>query len=212
MATTTVPMYRPREMKLSSGMTVSQFDNGYWYATDLKRFAHALGIPSGGRLRKDQLEHAIRHLLLTGRMPPAPRSPAPAAQRDVDLGLALNRRVVRYTNDPGTKAFLEREAAKLSPSYRRRSGSRYRLNRWRDAQLAAGRRITYRDLVKAYVRLSEPSERYARVPSGRYINFLADFLRKEPQATRAAAIRAWHSLKRMDCPKTYADWRKGQAR
>ena len=197
---------------LTRSMTLAEFDNDYWYAVDLKRFAHTLGIPSSAALRKDQLEPAIRHFLRTRRMPSPRPVRAAAGERDVDLGLHPNRRVVRYTNDPATKAFLEREARKLSASYRRRSGARYRLNRWRDAQLAAGRRITYRDLVRAYVRLSAPSARYARVPSGRYINFLSDFLRREPKATRASAIRAWHSLKRMNCPKTYAAWRRARSR
>jgi SAP domain-containing new25 len=193
-------------MKLSPSMTVAEFDNGYWYAVDVKRFAHAIGIPSASRLRKDQLEPAIRRFLATRRLPPAPRPRPVPAERDVDRGLRLDRRVVRYTNDPGTKAFLEREAKKLSPSYRRRSGARYRLNRWRDAQLAGGRPITYRDLVREYVRLSEAAEPYALIPSGRYINFLSEFLRNEPRATRAAAIRAWHAVKRMTCPNTYTAW------
>ena len=197
-------------MKLTPSMTVSAFDNGYWYATDLKRFAQELSIPSASTLRKDQLEQVIRRFLRTRRLPPASRPVKPSGERDVDLGLRLDRRVVRYTNDPETKAFLEREALTLSPSYRRRSGARYRLNRWRDAQLARGRRITYRDLVKAYVRLSAPSAEYARVPSTRYVYFLGDFMRHEPGATRAAALRAWHSLKQMDCPKSYAAWRRAR--
>jgi len=198
----------PERMILSPSMTVAEFDNGYWYAVDVKRFAHALGIPSAGTLRKDQLEHAIRHFLRTRRLPAVPRPRHAPAARDVDLGLRLDRRVVRYTNDPATKAFLEREAKKLSPAYKRRSGARYRLNRWRDAQLASGRRITYHDLVKAYVRISTAAEPYAKIASGRYINFLSEFLRREPAATRAAAIRAWHALKTMNCPKTYAAWRR----
>jgi hypothetical protein len=105
-----------------------------------------------------------------------------------------------------TKDFLEREAKKIDPTYRRRSGARYRLNRWRDQQLDKGIAITYRDVVAEYVRLSEPTVRYARVPHGRYINFLSDFLAHEPRATAAAAIAAWKSLKGMDCPKTYRDW------
>ena len=32
--------------KLSTSMTLTQFDNGYWYATDLKNFAKTIGIPS----------------------------------------------------------------------------------------------------------------------------------------------------------------------
>ena len=195
-------------VKLTPSMRVEQFDHGYWYAVDLKRFAHAIGIRPAATLRKDQLEHAIRTFLRTRRSPPARRATAPAAERDVDLGLRLDRRVVRYTNDPETKAFLEREAAKMSPSYRRRSGARYRINRWRDAQLASGRPITYRDLVREYVRLSAPTERYAHIGPTRYINFLAEFHRREPHATRADAIRAWHTLKRMNCPKTYTAWRR----
>jgi hypothetical protein len=193
-------------------MSVTAFDHGYWYAVDLKRVAHSIGIASAGRLRKDQLEQAIRTFLATRRLCVAAKvTPAPR-DRDVDLGLTLDRRVARYTNDPATKAFLEREAARMSPAYRRRSGARYRLNRWRDAQLAAGRRITYRDLVREYVRLSEPGERFARIPHTRYINFLAEFLEREPGATRPAAIRAWHAVKQMDCPNTYAAWRRTQSR
>jgi len=201
-----------RRATLTAAMTTAEFDNGYWYAVELKRFAHTLGIPSASRLRKDQLERAIRHFLRTRRLvrhDPGPASPAD--RRDTELGLRLDRRVVRYTNDSATKAFLEREAAKMSAAYRRRSGARYRLNRWRETQLAKGRRITYRDLVREYVRLSAPSARHARVPHVRYVYFLADFLRREPNATRAAAIRAWHALKQMNCPKTYEAWRAARA-
>lgn len=61
-------MGRPRlgRPRLSSSMTVTQFDHGYWYATELKQFATDLGIPSVARLRKDQLERAIRQLLRFG--------------------------------------------------------------------------------------------------------------------------------------------------
>ncbi len=51
--------------KLAKSMTVTQFDNGYWYATELKTFAKAIGIPSAGKLRKDELEKAIISFLGT---------------------------------------------------------------------------------------------------------------------------------------------------
>ena len=54
--------------KLSKQMTLRQFDHGYWYATELKRFAHSLGIPSAHRLRKDELERAISRFLATGKV------------------------------------------------------------------------------------------------------------------------------------------------
>lgn len=54
--------------KLSMSMTLAQFDNGYWYATELKEFADTLGIPSATRLRKDELEKAIKLFLETGKI------------------------------------------------------------------------------------------------------------------------------------------------
>lgn len=189
-------------------MSLTQFDHGYWYAIELKQFATDLGIPSVAKLRKDELEHAIRQFLRSGRIG-APKKTVSATghERDVDLGLRLDRRVVRYTNDAVTKAFLEQEAKKLAPGYRRRSGARYRLNRWRDEQLAKGVQITYRDVVEEYVRLSQSPERFAHIPHGRYINFVSDFLAHEPRATTTDAIAAWWVLKEMDCPKTYRAWR-----
>ena len=95
----------------------------------------------------------------------------------------------------------------MQPRYRRRSGARYRLNRWRESQLAAGKSITYRDLVREYVRLSLQPQPFAKVPVGRYINFLAEYLAREKGATRKAAIKAWKELKKLDIPKTYQAYR-----
>jgi hypothetical protein len=64
--------------------------------------------------------------------------------------------------------------------------------------------------VEEYVRLSEPATHFARIPHDRYVYFMADFLAQQPGATRAAAIEAWHTLKTMNCPKTYRDWANAQ--
>jgi hypothetical protein len=53
----------------------------------------------------------------------------------------------------------------------------------------------------------EPFEQ-VRIASGRYINFLSDFLSAEKDATRADALAAWKELKRMDVPKDYRAWKK----
>ncbi len=45
--------------KLSKSMTLTQFENGYWYTGELKDFAETIGIPSASKLRKDELEKAI---------------------------------------------------------------------------------------------------------------------------------------------------------
>jgi SAP domain-containing new25 len=49
----------PRAVKLYTSMTETEFDNGYWYAEDLKKFAEKIGIPSARRFRKDELEQAL---------------------------------------------------------------------------------------------------------------------------------------------------------
>jgi len=190
--------------KLSKNMTLRQFEHGYWYATEIKTFAQSLGVPGAGKLRKDELEKAIRHFLAHGTVAiPTKRSLSRSGVKDVELGLRLDRRVVLYTNDRETKTFLEREARKLDPAHTRRSGSRYRFNRWREAQLTRGVPLTYRDLVKEWVRLNRPETKYRRVPIVCYVNFLSDFMAANPGTPMAAAIRAWKTVKRMNSRNTY---------
>jgi hypothetical protein len=193
-------------------MTLAQFDNGYWYATELKEFAETIGIPSATRLRKDELEKAIKLYLETGKIKsPTRRSLSTSGTKDVERGLSLDLTVVVYTNDKETKAFLEREAHRLAPGLKRRSGVRYRLNRWREEQLIKGVKLTYGDLVKEYIRLSQTKEPFAQIPHGRYINFMSDFLAAEKGATREQAMRAWEKLKALDVPKDYRSWVKSQS-
>ena len=56
-----------RRPGLSESTTETQFDNGYWYATELKDFAARIGVPSASRLRKDELEKTIRHFIRAHR-------------------------------------------------------------------------------------------------------------------------------------------------
>lgn len=198
----------PRKTALSKTMTTAQFDRGYWYATELAQFAAQIGIPHSTRLRKDELEAAIRTFLGTGRIVSPPGRPRPASKRrDVEKGLSLDLPVVNYVNDRETKRFLVTEAARLAPAFKERSGARYRLNRWREEQLANGRRLTYGDLVRRYVELSLGGQRYDRIPHARYINFIADYFATEEDAAMADATRAWNRLKALDIPKTYAAWK-----
>src|SRR3954471_16405101 len=102
-------------------MTQTQFDNGCWYATELKAFAKTIGIPSASRLRKDELEKAIKVFLKTGTIEsPSKRSLSTSGAKDVERGLSLRLPVAAYTNDKETKDFLEREAQKLVPGLKRR--------------------------------------------------------------------------------------------
>ncbi|HEY8224173.1 MAG TPA: hypothetical protein VIG25_02770 [Pyrinomonadaceae bacterium] len=201
-----------QKVKLSTSMTLTQFDNGYWYTNELKDFGKTIGIPSANRLRKDELEDCIKLFLKTGRIElPNKRSFTTRSTKDVDLGLSLDLPVAVYTNDKKTKDFLEQEAQKMAPGVKRKSGVRYRLNRWREEQLAKGVRITYGDLVREYVRLNQTNGAFAQIPHGRYINFLSDFLKAEKCATREQAIKAWEKTKTLDAPKNYRSWKKFQA-
>jgi hypothetical protein len=193
-------------------MTLTQFNNGYWYAAELKEFAKTIGIPFANKLRKDELETAIKHFLKTGKIKsPTRRSLSTPGPKDVELGLSLDLPVVVYTNDKETKAFHDREAQKLAPGVKRKSGTRYRLNRWREEQLVKGVKLTYGDLVKEYVRLNQTEGPFAHIPHDRYINFVSDFLAAEKGATKEQAMKAWEQLKTLDIPKNYRSWVKAQS-
>ena len=201
-----------QKVKLSTSMTVTQFDNGYWYTTELKDFAKTIGIPFASRLRKDELEDCIKLFLKTGKIESQTnRSFSIPSTKDVDLGLSLDLPVAAYTNDRKTKDFIEQEARKMAPGLRRKSGARYRLNRWREEKLAKGVRISYGDLVREYVRLNQTKGPFVQIPHGRYINFLGDFLKAEKRATREQALKVWEELKTLDAPKDYRSWKKLQS-
>jgi hypothetical protein len=190
-------------------MTRTQFDNGYWYATELKEFAKTIGIPSAGRLRKDELEKAIKVFLKAGKIEnPAKRSLSTSGIKDIERGLSTSLPVAVYTNDKETKDFLEQEAQKLVPGLKRKTGARYRLNRWREEQLVKGVKLSYGDMVKEYVRLNLTKEPFAQIPHGRYLNFVSDFFAGERTATWEQALRAWTKLKKLDVPKNYRSWVK----
>jgi SAP domain-containing new25 len=189
-------------------MTEEAFDNGYWYAIEIKTFAHEIGIQFASKLRKDEIETLIKHYLRTGRVRNSNRKILSQSRvKDVEKGLALALPVVRYTNDNETKEFIVKEALKIAPNLKRKSGARYRLNRWREERIDRGIKITYQDLIQQYVSLNQIVGIFPRVPSGRYINFLSDFLAKEKNSTRERAIRAWKQLKKANIPKTYRDWK-----
>ena len=188
-------------------MTLAQFENGYWYQFELKAFAESIGIPSANKLRKDELEKAIVTFLKSGKIQnPTRRNLSRLGVRDYEKGLSLKLAIRNYTSNKETKNFIIKEAQKIKPKLKARSGVWYRLNRWREDQLTSGLDITYADLVKRYIELTETEGAFAKIPHGRYINFISEFLRQEKGATREEAVRAWKKLKETDIPKTYRSW------
>jgi hypothetical protein len=197
--------------KLSRNMTVAEFANGYWYATEIKEFAEQIGIPYSTRLRKDELEKSIKLFLQTGKIAlPTKRNLIRSGTKDSEKGLHLHLPIINYTSNRETKEFIMREAQNIAAGLKHKSGAHYRLNRWREEQLTAGNKITYGDLVQEYLRLNQTEEPYKQIPVVCYINFLSDFLKSEKNATRADALAAWKQLKRMNAPKTYRDWKKNR--
>nr|WP_257225306.1 SAP domain-containing protein [Treponema parvum] len=47
-------------------MTIKEFENKYWYMSELKELAKSLKIPFDSKTRKEQLEEMIIHFLETG--------------------------------------------------------------------------------------------------------------------------------------------------
>ena len=196
--------------RLSATMTLREFENGYWYLDDLKDFAGRIGIPAATRLRKDELERAIVAFLRTGTVGlPTKRALFKTGAKDLERGLSLKLRIEHYTSNRETKDFIVREARKVAPEIREKSGVWYRLNRWREDQVTRGSRPTYGHLVNQYVALNR-MDRFDKIPYDCYINFVAEFLKAEEGGTRSDAIAAWVELKSMDMPKNYTSWVKAR--
>ena len=197
---------------LSPTMTLREFENGYWYLDQLKDFACQIGVPEAKRLRKDEIERAIVTFLRTGSIKlPTKRALRKTGVKDLDRGLTLNLRIEHYTSNRKTREFIVQEARKVDAEVREKSGVWYRLNRWREERITNGDHPTYGDLVQKYVALNKV-ERFDKVPHGRYINFVAEFLATEKGGTRADAIAAWAELKTMEIPKNYVSWVKARAK
>jgi SAP domain-containing protein len=191
---------------LSPTMTLREFENGYWYLDQLKHFAARIGLPAANKLRKDELERAIVVFLRTGDAAlPTERSLRKTGPKDVERGLSLKLRIENYTGNHETKQFIVAQARRIAPEVREKSGVWYRLNRWREEQIIAGRHPTYGGLVRHYVALNR-LPRFEKIPHVRYINFVAEFLSARKGTTRAEAIAAWTDVKRLDVPNTYASW------
>ena len=155
-------------------------------------------------------KRAVEAFLRTGVLKlPTKRALRKTGAKDLERGLSLDLLIENYTSNRETKDFIVREARKVAPEVREKSGVWYRLTRWREDQITNGNRPTYGDLVHQYVALNRV-ERFAKVPHGRYINFVAEFLAKEKGSTRSDAIAAWAELKTMDIPKDYDSWVKAR--
>ena len=198
-----------KKTKLTKRITEEEFDNGYWYADEIKAFAKEIGIPNSNKLRKDELEQLIKHYIRTGQVKSSNRkNVVKSGTKDLDNGLTTSLPLINYTSNKQTKHFIKTEAQKLEPKLKVKSGVWYRLNRWRDEQTMKGNKITYGDLVKQFIELNQTDGKFEKAAVGRYINFLSDFLANEKEATRQQAIDEWKRLKKLDIEKDYKSWKR----
>ncbi|MFZ1081859.1 MAG: SAP domain-containing protein [Candidatus Kryptoniota bacterium] len=196
-------------IKLSKSMTEGQFENGYWYADEIKGFAKEIGIPSFSKLRKDEIEKLIKHFLRTGETKsPSRKISSNRDVRDTQIGLKIDLPIINYTNNKETKEFILKEAFKIDPKLKRKSGAGYWLNRWREEQTSQGMKMTYGDLVRQYVKLNQPDYSFPQIPSTKFNNFISIFLALEKHSTRDEALKAWEELKEFNIPKNYKAWKK----
>lgn len=197
-----------KTIKLTKGITEKEFDKGYWYADEIKAFAKQIGIDNSSKLRKDELEPLIKCYLRTGEIKNSNRkNVVKSGTKDSDIGLTTSLPVNNYTNNDRTKNFIVAEAQKIVPKLKIKSGVWYRINRWRDEQITKGKKITYGDLIKQFVKLNE-TDKFEKVAVTRYINFLSDYLANEKSATRQQAITEWKKLKTLDTEKDYKSWKQ----
>lgn len=197
-----------QKIQLTKNITEAEFDHGYWYADEIKTFAKSLGIAHSSKLRKDELEKLIKHFIRTGKIKDSKRkNVVKTGPKDLDIGLSRTLPIKHYTSNKQTKGFILEETQKLTPDFKIKPGVWYRLNRWRDEQVSKNKKITYGDLVNQFIKLNKTEGKFEKAVSGRYINFVSEFLEKEPGASKERAIKIWKQLKDLDVPKDYTSWK-----
>lgn len=106
----------------------------------------------------------------------------------------MNAQVKNYCSNKITKTFIVTEAKRIRPDLPKKSGVWYWINRWREDRLEKNS-ITYGDIVRHFIELSNEKERLPRVPSTKFNNFVTDFLAAK-KGERSDAIMAWEQLKK----------------
>ena len=188
-------------------MTIKEFENKYWYMSELKELAKSLKIPFDSKIRKEQLEEMISQFLQTGIV--SKKNSSKIKSCNVDI-LDLNSFVDNFRNTKETWKFINTEMDKRTPGLKIKSGAKYWLNRWIENKLSHGEKITYNDVICEYIRLNKTEGKLPQIPSCKFNNFISDYLANEKNATREDALEAWNKLKDMKIKKDYITWKKNK--
>ena len=188
-------------------MTIKEFENKYWYMSELKALAKLLEIPFDSRTRKDQLEDMIIQFLETGTV--NKKNCYRSKSRNIDI-LNNHSYVKNFSNKKETWEFINSEMDKRVRGLKPKSGAKYWLNRWIENKLFDGEKITYNDVVCEYIRLNKTEGKLPQIPSCKFNNFISDYLANEKNATKEEALAAWNKLKNMKAKKDYITWKKNK--
>ena len=188
-------------------MTIKEFENKYWYMSELKALAKSLEIPFGLKIRKDQLEEMIIQFLETGTVNKKNSYRSKSRNRDI---LNSHTYVENFSNKKETWEFIHSEMDKRIPGLQPKSGAKYWLNRWIENKLSHSEKITYNDVICEYIRLNKTEGKLPQIPSCKFNNFISDYLANEKNATREDALTAWNKLKDMKAKKDYITWKKNK--
>ena len=185
-------------------MTIKEFENKYWYMSELKALAKLLEIPFDSRTRKDQLEDMIIQFLETGTV--NKKNCYRSKSRNIDI-LNNHSYVKNFSNKKETWEFINSKMDKRVRGLKPKSGAKYWLNRWIEDKLSDGEKITYNDVVCEYIRLNKIEGKLPQIPSCKFNNFISDYLANEKNTTRKDALEAWTMLKDMKAKKDYITWK-----
>lgn len=178
------------------------FKDFYWLKKELTDFCTKNGLSTTGM--KPEIANRIYVFLKTGKKV-KPEHAKSSDGLDSDKAITLQTPVINYKNDPATREFFIKHI-----------GSHFkfsaRVNIFRNEQLAAGKKITYGDLIKAWLKEHEQrKDKSIKLPimqSCEYNQFTRDFYAAEPNAKRKTVIAAWKKIRSVAGKHTYANWKK----
>ena len=84
-------------------MATKEFENKYWYMSELKALAKSFGIPFDSKIQKDQLEKMIIQFLETGMV--NKRQVVHSKSRNIDI-LSNSSYVENFRNNKETWEFI----------------------------------------------------------------------------------------------------------
>ncbi|MGI5090611.1 hypothetical protein ABK01_01265 [Treponema sp. OMZ 305] len=188
-------------------MTIKEFENKYWYMSELKALAKSLEIPFHSKIRKDQLEEMIIQFLETGTV--NKKNSFRSKSRNIEI-LNNSSYVENFSNKKETWEFIHSQMNSRVPGLKPKSGAKYWLNRWIENKLSHDEKITYNDVICEYIRLNKTEGKLPQIPSCKFNNFISDYLANEKDAIREDALEEWNKLKNMKIKKDYITWKKNK--